>query len=254
MRNSRAKRNKQHSSKTVLPTPCQAATPQKTNRFVLQMQQTLGNQAVQRLIQRRERIASPGNSLAEGAAIRQVGRSVHMVFRQAITDPLGYARSLETRYPGWRDVLPDCPCTNEEARSDTTTWEGGIGGCPDFFHPGAVTGYRSARGYSSVRGTSHGQQCCYDGNGNLITHGPGAGTPDVWSPTTNFFKHQLYDVQTWLRLGSRTYNRFWIPNRGSGCPPNRVERQSARCEPRYLGGGATLGEDCIIRQGPGPKL
>jgi len=79
--------------------------------------------------------------------------------------------------------------------------------------------------------------------------------PDIWSPETNFWSHQLYDVQTWFRLGWSTYNRYWIPNRGTNCPPNRPpERPAARCEPRYLGFGDYLGEDCIVRPGPGPKF
>jgi hypothetical protein len=172
----------------------------------------------------------------------------------AITDPLAYAQNLETNYPGWRSALPDCPCTDAEARGHPEMWAGGIGGCPDFFHPGAATGYRSKHGYTSVPGTSHGQQCCYDTQGRLITDGPGAGTPDIWSPESDFLKHQIYDVQTWLRLGWATYNRYWIPNRGSNCPANRVERPTARCEPRYLGFGDYLGEDCIVRPGPGPKI
>ena len=140
---------------------------------------------------------------------------------EALTDPLAYARNLETRYPRWREILPDCPCTDAEARRDAAKWKGGIGGCPDFFHPGAATGYRSKQGYASVPGTSHGQQCCYDAQGRLITEGPGAGTPDVWSPETDFANHQLYDVQTWFSLGWQTYNRYWVPNAGRSCPPNR---------------------------------
>lgn len=52
-----------------------------------------------------------------------------------------------------------------------------------------------------------------DWKGGLITEGPGAGTPGVWSPTTDFWKHQRDDVQTWLHLGSAIYNQFWVPNR-----------------------------------------
>jgi hypothetical protein len=195
------------------------------------------------LLQRQDSSSSPPSS---GSSSSSSGG--------AVTDPLAYAQSLETTYPGWRAALPDCPCTDAEARAQPGMWSGGIGGCPDFFHPGAATGYRSTRGYPSVPGTSHGQQCCYDTQGLLITDGQGAGTPDVWSPGTDFWKHQLYDVQTWLRLGSPTYNRYWIPNRGAGCPPNRVERPPARCQPRYLGFGDYLGEDCIVRPGAGPKF
>jgi hypothetical protein len=36
--------------------------------------------------------------------------------------------------------------------------------------------------------------------------------------------------------------------------PDGRTRSGARCEPRYMGGGAYLGRDCIVRQGPGPKI
>jgi len=175
-----------------------------------------------------------------------------------IVDPLRFAESIEQTFPGWLDLLPDCPCTDDLAKADPATWSGGVGGCPDFFHPGAKTGYRSAKGYPNpaVPGTSHGQQCCYDGAGKLATDGPAAGTPDIWSPVTDVGKHQVYDVQTWLRLGWQTYNKYWKPNQGDGCEPNYVERppeRRAQCTPTYLGYGEFLGEDCIVRVGPGPK-
>lgn len=175
----------------------------------------------------------------------------HAVLRRQVGDalwsPLAFATTMDQQYPGWRDVLPDCPCTDAEARRDPATWDTGTAACADVFHPGAVTGYRSVKGYASVPGTSHGQQCCYDGAGRLITDGAGAGTPDLWSPATNFLNHQIYDVQTWVRLGAETYNRYWVPNRGAGCPAISASRPSSRCTPEYLGFGGYLGEDCIVR-------
>lgn len=180
-----------------------------------------------------------------------------------LADPLKFAESIEQTFPGWRELLPDCPCTDAEAKADTGTWTGGeAGALVKIFHPGAKTEYRSVKGYPnpSVPGTSHGQQCCYDSAGKLATDGPAAGTPDIFSPVTDVGKHQVYDVQTWLRLDWQTYNKYWKPNQGAGdCPPNYVDRPNdvdrpqSRCTPTYLGYGEYLGEDCIVRVGPGPK-
>jgi len=41
------------------------------------------------------------------------------------------------------------------------------------FHPGAHYEIRSKKTYNG-----HAQQCAYNRDGSLITHGPGAGTPD----------------------------------------------------------------------------
>ena len=69
------------------------------------------------------------------------------------------------------------PCTDAQARS-SSAWAG-PGACEPPYHIGAATGYRSTSGYASVPGTNHGQQCCYDSAGLLITEGAGAGTPDI---------------------------------------------------------------------------
>jgi hypothetical protein len=143
------------------------------------------------------------------------------ISRLTRAESLAYGQSLDTRYPNWLNVLPNCPCryadaiaspdwTNPDPTNFTTSW----------FHPGAATQVRSARGYQSITGTSHGQQCCYDDAGNLITEGAGAGTPDVWTPVTHFSDHQTYDVGTFNQLGWRIYTQYWRPNQGSGCAPN----------------------------------
>lgn len=41
---------------------------------------------------------------------------------------------------------------------------------------------------------------------------------------------------------------------GWGRPPAPPCPPKPQCRPRYLGGGAYIGRDCIIRQGPGPKI
>lgn len=50
---------------------------------------------------------------------------------------------------------------------------------------------------SSLTGGS-GQQCCYDGNGNLITGPPGGGTVDLVSPDVSTFRHFIHDVVPYL--------------------------------------------------------
>lgn len=170
---------------------------------------------------------------------------------------LALAQSLEIQYPGWRSVLPACPCTVGEARGSSDWQE------DSFlirllilpvFHPGAATAFRSARGYASKPGTSHGQQCTYDELGHLITEGPAAGTPDLWSAVTHNEEHQEVDVAPFYGLGWQLYNQYWIPDNRNSCPINKGEKRKARCEPEYLGFGEYLGEDCIIRSGPGPKF
>jgi hypothetical protein len=152
------------------------------------------------------------------------------------SEALLFARTLATRYPGWLDVLPDCPCTDAEAKG-SSDWSGPNACLPDF-HPGAATGYRSVRGYASVPGTNHGQQCCYDVDGRLITDGQAAGTPDVVQAPSGLgaalggifgegpgplaaADHYLVDVVPFETLGWAVYNQYWVPNKGRGCPPNR---------------------------------
>lgn len=134
---------------------------------------------------------------------------------------LAYARSLASRYPGWLGVLPNCPCSEATVRANSSTWSPDQNPALSWFHPGAASSYRSASAYSSVAGTSHGQQCTYDSSGELVTEGPGAGTPDVWSPNTHTGDHMLYDVTPWQLLGWRIYNRYWRPNNGNSCSTNR---------------------------------
>ncbi len=132
-------------------------------------------------------------------------------------------------------MLPNCPCADEVARS-SSDWAG-PGACKPEYHPGAVTGYRSARGYESLPGTNHGQQCCYDVDGLLITGGEGAGTPDLVQAPSGFgaalagiftsgpgplaaWDHYTSDVQPWNELKWEVYNRYWVPNNGNNCPTN----------------------------------
>jgi hypothetical protein len=88
-----------------------------------------------------------------------------------------------------------------------------------------------------VPGTSHGQQCCYDEAGLLITGGEAAGTPDlvqvpsgVGAAIVGMFTsgpgpldvldHLSMDVEPWEQLGWKVYNQYWVPNNGNNCPAN----------------------------------
>jgi len=170
----------------------------------------------------------PAAAAAGGAA---VGAAIAIVSFEAA---LEYGRSLSTRFPGWLGVLPNCPCRESVVIADTATWGRDRNPILSWFHPGAASSYRSNSAFSTVPGSSHGQQCTYDSSGNLITEGPGAGTPDSWSPNTNGAAHTWYDVASWQLLGWRIYNRYWQPNNGNSCSSNRGERTLGRRVSEFL--------------------
>jgi len=174
----------------------------------------------------------------ELAHVGQQDKACNTVQRMSHVDALAYGRSLERRYPGWLNVLPSCPCTYPQAQA-SPVFEGGWlinNFITNSYHPGTANQVRSKKGYQSDESgeTNHGQQCCYDERDNLITEGPGAGTPDVWSATAEYSKHQEFDVSTFNRLGWRIYNQYWIPNNGNNCPSNSGEgrRQISERIPR----------------------
>jgi hypothetical protein len=154
-------------------------------------------------------------------------------------DAIKLARSLATKYPGWLSVLPACPCTDALAKA-SSDWAG-PDACLPPYHLGATTGYRSTKSYASAPGTTHGQQCCYDPKGLLITDGAGAGTPDTFhtaeSKLAGFFNtlnpltdapgasagynHYYNDVVPFNELGWEIYNRYWVPNNANACPANK---------------------------------
>ena len=152
------------------------------------------------------------------------------------TPGLGIAQSLNRAYPGWLGLLPDCPCTRTDAEN-ASNFSADMNPFLQQFHPGADSSFRSDD-VTSVPGTAHRQQCTYTRSGMLISTGAGAGTPDAWG---TFFNHQRIDVQPFNELGHVIYNRFWVPNAGSGCGPaqnpciNRCEvafencREGLRC-------------------------
>ena len=129
-----------------------------------------------------------------------------------------YANQLN-KDPGWKEALPDCPCTEAQAKASPKYEEASIG--LKTYHPGAQSAYRSAEPVTyqhSALGEMHaGQQCTYDSHGNLITSGSGAGTPDSVSPEFSSRGHFLKDVATHNALGDREYNQTWTPNQGNNC-------------------------------------
>jgi len=156
--------------------------------------------------------------LAAAAGGFAVGAIIGIASFEAALD---YGKSLATRFPGWLGVLPNCPCKETAVIADTAKWGRDKNPLLGWFHPGAASSYRSNAAFSSKPGSAHGQQCTYDSAGNLITEGPGAGTPDSWSPNTNGAAHTAYDVATWQLLGWNIYNRYWRPNNGNSCSANR---------------------------------
>ena len=76
-----------------------------------------------------------------------------------------------------------------------------------------------------------GQQCCYDKNGNLITGGESAGTPDKVAPQGPFdtYFHWEEDVQTfnWCK-DSGNIDKYWEvrpPNNGNKCKENKLPKK-----------------------------
>lgn len=146
---------------------------------------------------------------------------------------------------GWLKGLPDCPCKvtintyspwytcgfgsstecvnpNAAVWTEPTEWLWG-------FHKGAKCCIRS----KVPNASNAGQQCCYDKDGKLITHGEGAGTPDKVSPEHNNWwegGHQDEDVIPasmayaidGYQFGkfSKMYNQVRPPNKGKNCPKN----------------------------------
>lgn len=171
------------------------------------------------------------------------------VQRMTKAEALKIGKELNINYPGWLSKLPDCPCSMQDMRDEnikSKKWEDETSILTKNYHPGAKWDIRSAQGYSSVSGTSHGQQCCYDPIGELITHGPGAGTPDVWRPegliSSNTFNHKAVDVDAFEALGWAEYTKYWKPNQGIDCSSNRGYKRTYRviAEHDPLGGASPV--------------
>ena len=120
--------------------------------------------------------------------------------------------------------LADCPCSLEglEALSDETGYWQPVQEANEHYHPGAIWEIR----WVNLQG-ANGQQCTYDAEKQLITHGAGAGTPDIVSPSDplKIAQHWWYDVRPFEELPLEVYIERWPPNQGRSaegevCPYN----------------------------------
>ena len=173
----------------------------------------------------------PGVSgVADDAAIRRYDQDCRTHTRYAgpvlrLSDlncdqpALAIAQSLAASYPGWLDILPDCPCQLRPNGRLSEDWSEDANPNLQSYHPGARKSFRSVANFQSIPGTEHRQQCCYDSAGSLITSGAAAGTPDVWA---SFGNHISTDVDTFNSMGWQTYTQYWIPNNGNNCNQNVV--------------------------------
>ncbi|MDP2322839.1 MAG: RHS repeat-associated core domain-containing protein [Gammaproteobacteria bacterium] len=127
----------------------------------------------------------------------------------------------------WLDSLPNCPCSIGVPASnpDPETWADPSPADPAF-HPGGGGNCMRSRAPREWDPSGSGQQCCYDKNGNLITDGPAAGTPDAsapWGPL-GIFDHWREDVRPfkWCRDAGMLdkYLALRPPNNGNKCAWN----------------------------------
>ena len=146
----------------------------------------------------------------------------------------------------WATDLPDCPCdwnAVAKIKPDPVSGESKVVGArrgwcnegPSRFHPGAVSCFRSLVPLDTfdVLRINPGQQCCYDENGELITGGAGAGTPDkagmAYQSAANgdcmndpemALWHLMLDVAPFDKNSIEEYHKEWPPNKGHCCRDN----------------------------------
>jgi len=164
-------------------------------------------------------------------------------------------------YPNWKNSLPDCPCKKSEIDQLTSDFVEADWDAYAFkylwtdYHPGAKYDYRQTESTLEEHRLltnpdiviRPGQQCTYDSDGMLITHGLGAGTPDIFSPAGGgktgigaviIDTHVAWDVEPFDKMvgdpeteilnkeSLREYHRTWTPNpgkdkkTGKACPIN----------------------------------
>jgi RHS repeat-associated protein len=151
-------------------------------------------------------------------------------------------------------TLPNCPCSAKKPfkwiectrTGKRITHESSIWTLPDpnfhdwdwdngvifgyGYHPGARTCMRSLSTFSSDLPR---QQCCYDNNGDLITSGTGAGSPDLNIPdhisgeVDPFYCALILDDGRWDGPFVRIYNSFRPSNNSNNCKANRVDNPTA---------------------------
>jgi hypothetical protein len=197
--------------------------------------------------------------------------------------PEEVVRRLQEDYPGWQDKLFACPCTEDEiiqqrkinAKSYPLTPSNAAERQLEMsYHPGAKGFYRSVapeeyrpEGRKDLYPLRPGQQCTYDENGRLITHGPAAGTPDAYgsNATDSYFftsigkfigkgdfsgLHTTWDVDTYKKLGWREYHKIWKPNNGNSClfnpSPENVRSLDKQIAKAYFGIPRLLSEGVLV--------
>lgn len=145
-------------------------------------------------------------------------------------EALVVAQDIRKNFADWTDYLPDCP---RRAPEDDPRWSDASDAKNrlDCFHPGAAKCFRSAHVYASPSNFEHCQQCCYNGQDELIKEGPAAGTPDFrcsGGPSQLIDSdHCFYDVMPWTALGWAEYNKVWRPNQGMLLVPGNQRHMDA---------------------------
>ena len=131
----------------------------------------------------------------------------------------------------WLKELRACPCSQSDAEKDT----GYFSKDPNpSFHKGCDTCFRGGRknDLNPLTPANPGQQCCYK-DGNLITGGTGAGSPDRFGPQgpSSLLYHFEQDVAPAIVCEKAgmidEYNKRRPPDpgkdsKGKACPPNIV--------------------------------
>jgi len=141
-------------------------------------------------------------------------------------------------YNNWYDNLPNCPCSYDEAKklNERSNPKGewlDCGEASQDYHYGATYEIR----WAPSEAGKPGQQCTYDIDGNLITSGIAAGSPDKVSPRACGFidgalnfdistpqAHNKKDVEPWEKGGISCieYLKDWPANNGSSCSENPI--------------------------------
>jgi hypothetical protein len=166
-------------------------------------------------------------------------RKIAKALLRAAEDAFGRWVDKEKEDSDWLDSLPDCPCDVEDSRKASEVWHPPSALFVASYHPGADVCIRS-----KIQGSGDpaepGQQCCYDKNGELITRGAGAGTPDKVSPDCDgdfehimqTSGHQVEDVLPFDRAVELDQLQDSI-NQSSKNPTTRQRPPSTKNQDRY---------------------
>jgi len=139
-----------------------------------------------------------------------------------------WTKQEDRRDKSWLKKIPACPCSigTVPKNPNPAIWYDPESASPRF-HPGAKTCIRShpVRVYSPDPlglADQPGQQCCYDGSGNLITHGAGAGTPYTSAPVgpSSALSHYIADVVPFFNCPLDTYLKYRPPDNRNNCRQN----------------------------------